>query len=246
MGNYTSCEPSTTWKVGGEENEVTVIPIFAGEELAPVTVTFTIHEGSSPAPPVPAPVPVPVPAPIPMPVFASIPPAPIPAPVQAPIPSPVPPETSSDLLLSLVLVDSDSNNDLMDLGDGTGHDPLVVDFSALASSGADIGKLNIKAEVKLNKSVDKVKFLLPTKRTENHAPYTLCGDIRGNYMSCEPNLWKVGEIVNEVTAIPIVSNDEKDPVTVFFTIVGVAPSSRSFTNRLHDTVTGFMDHFGWS
>jgi hypothetical protein len=117
----------------------------------------------------------------------------------------------------------------MSLGSNT-----VVNLDNL---GAEIGKLNIKAEVNPNKSVDKVKFLTPIKKTENNAPFAMCGDWKGNFLPCTANAWNVGGGANEVIAVPIVGGTEKEPVKVSFAIVGGASSGRSFPNAIQETLS---------
>lgn len=103
--------------------------------------------------------------------------------VSAPAPTPAP---TSEAVVRLVLVNADTDEDLMVLTDG-----VLLDLSALPTRN-----LNVRAEVE--GSVESVTFALNgALSVENHAPYALAGDATGDFRAWTPTLG-----LNTLTATP--------------------------------------------
>lgn len=104
----------------------------------------------------------------------------------------------------LILIDAKSDADIGELKDGAN-----IALSELPSR-----QLNVRAEVK--GVVQKIRFQLNTHkrfREETAAPYSLAGDVSGDYRAWKP---RIGE--NVIVATPLIKGKEGKPYRVRFLV----------------------------
>lgn len=125
---------------------------------------------------------------------------------------------------SLILVDADTDQDILTLSEG-----LVIDRASLPTN-----KLNVRATT--SGSVGSVVFALdgnPNFRTESVAPYALAGDQSGDYLAL-----MLSDGAHQVSATPFSSSGGNgtagSTLSFSFSIVDSSNSSVSLTPATHD------------
>ncbi|MGJ3239841.1 MAG: putative Ig domain-containing protein [Anaerolineae bacterium] len=118
-------------------------------------------------------------------------------------------EAPPNTVIGLMLVNADTNEDLLMLSDG-----MQINLSALPTDN-----LNVRAQV--SSGVESVRFSLNDNsnfRLENEAPYALAGDLSGDYRT-----WSPSEGNYTLVAIPYTSNNasgnEGNSMSVTFSVV---------------------------
>ena len=145
-------------------------------------------------------------------------------------------------LMSFRLIDSGTNQPIMDLRNGT-----VV---ALAALGLSAPRFNVEAVVSNifgNTRSVKFEYNETIYRTESVVPYAFCGDINGKFAHCSV----LGLGSHTITAIPFVqpraAGTEGSPTSITFSIIHTAiPAPVPADEYLSAFVLNFINIFSIS